>query len=315
MPDGMPFMKQKGPAVLNFESKIPKSKGALFDLLVALHQPDKQVGDILAPILNDPPQQPGQLSLVDHLRVHWFGYRQFQGDWEPQPPYGKTYGSGSDPVFQTGHWVNYHGDVEAIARVALIRAVERMLELGPIDYPRNPALAPPVLTTDGEFQSAYQIKGTGHLKGDHGYHLEVWWVCPQPRFEAAVETYGSCVRLEFLTPAPEGGVLGSGYRGTDPKPFEAASQPQKPSDIGDVLKIVGKDGPASKGGGLQPNRLVTAGPSEAWLIGQDEIRPEDAFQWVKMASLPFIFLDPFSRFVGSGDVATIDVKEIYGGRP
>lgn len=304
MPDGMPFMKQKGWAATFVEQAANKADSkTLFGLLVELHKADVAVGDVIQSLLG--PDDPAG-DVVDHLRRHWFGETKAAGAWAPQADFDP-----GNPA-TTGFWINYYGDVEGIVRMAMIRVIERLLDLDPVDHPQAGA----AIVDEAGAKTIYGI--TAVPDGASAKRLEIWWLCPQPRFEAAVEVDADVVRLEFLTPAPEGGVLGTGYRKTDVGPFTANTGmggpvPQK---IDEVFKVVGKGGKPSAGeDSTDPlEKLEQAEVRESWLIGQDCIEPKNAFTWFKIPNTPFVIPDPFTYFVGKGDPATIDVAVAYGGR-
>ena len=310
MPDGMPFMKQKGNPLHDLERWLPKTRAGAWAMLVEAHNPNIDVGDLLLTHLadNGAGNTPAIVALVEHIRVDWFG------EWLPvgaapekQPLNPGQAGGDGEPVWETGHWKFWFGNAEEIVRAAIIRTAELLLHLDPVDYPQEGV----PLVEDKDVEEQYGLAGP--IVSEMALpRLDVWWICPQPRFEAAVERNPECVRLEFLTPAPENGVLGSGYREDRLDPFTAETPPEEPEDISDVIEIVGK------GGDKAPLAVAkdTAEPTESWIIGQNKVTP----LWFADATRvqgqePYVILNPFTIMYSSGPPATVDPTKPFGGRP
>ena len=92
---------------------------------------------------------PGGAPLITRMEQDWFGsIPTNSGGWADQPPYNHQ---------PTGYWVGYYGNVQAVLREGLIRAIEVSLGLTHDEDPPG--------TTPREWP------------------VEVHWKCPNPYFE------------------------------------------------------------------------------------------------------------------------------------
>jgi hypothetical protein len=162
---GMPYHLEKGVMFSAFEDFLNRPHPAsgkppmAVRALRALRDPNRPLTDTIlfksstvhrsAP----PPPPITEQTWIDHLRGHWFGeQKQPEGTWLPAPE--------PVPGASTGYWIAYAGNVEAIVRETLRRALEVALDVDHDEHvPDEPA---------------------------RHWPIEIFWKCAQGWFEGWV---------------------------------------------------------------------------------------------------------------------------------
>lgn len=186
MPIPMPYYLEKGPFFAVLEDYL--NSGPRTRLTTALQK--LRAGDtwdtfemLRSPSLQDPSQAKAT-DWVAHLNRHWFGkHRNRKGEWV-QPKFDAQHHS------QTGYWLGYYGDVDAITRATLIRTLEVALGVDHTDDPAEP------------------------IRPTRRWYVDFLWKCSQSWFEGWVTwrrtgtaTREGHVTVIFATPPVEGSVV------------------------------------------------------------------------------------------------------------
>jgi hypothetical protein len=206
----MPYVLDKGPYFSVIESLLsnPAKRVDLLNKLRAGAPGGVTPGLMLADLcgFDSPSLAGGPLSVAQmkaHLNEQWFGMKQVGGVWQKQPG-----------ALQTGWWVGYTGDPEAIMREAMIRAIE--VSLG-IQHPLPGVAAEvPQISPIENWNEAESVMASSPPLAKH-WPIDVNWICQGPAFQCqilfqrtdAASPTGGKVTLLITTPPADGYPLTS----------------------------------------------------------------------------------------------------------
>ena len=190
MPGDMPYYLEKGPYLTQIEIYCSDKENSV--TVLEMLRAGAEIPEIGA-VLEAAAAQggPSAADLKAHIYRDWFGRKPDTSEpsgWGAQPPFHAT----NNPT--TGYWQMYYGDVEAILRETLIRALE--VSLGLQHNQEVPANGPP-----------------------RHWPIEFWWKCGQGWWEGWVtwrndqhkvptpSADAGQVTVMFATPGSGHGVL------------------------------------------------------------------------------------------------------------
>ena len=186
MPIPMPYYLEKGPLFAVLESYINTGPDdRLVDALRRFRRGDPwEAFDVLGSETLKNPDQQDAGAWVKHLNKHCFGKApDGKGNWV-QPPHHPVHNP------QTGYWLGYYGDVDAIVRQTFTRVLE--VALG-VDHDPDPAA--PIVPT-------------------RRWPVAFLWKCGQSWFEGWITWHrrGSgpadgAVTVIWCTPSVEGSIV------------------------------------------------------------------------------------------------------------
>lgn len=277
----MAYMLTKGPVLSVLEvladATTPDGLALLEATLAGLRDPGRRLTELAGP---DAASAQGPGDLVGRLERNWFGRTDAGGTWVDQPAFDPANPSA------TGYWRNYHGDVEAIVRETLVRAVEVSLGLA---------------------------AGGAVAQRTRHWPVEAFWMCAHPWVEGWVtwrDHGGGHGQVTVVLATPGDTVNHMATRPLDPPAPHGVTGP-----VPDPVEAT------SPGSGTQGMWLVSQSEHRRHRIG-GIVKPEGAVVLVVvdvpallqgLPSQEWVVPTPTTFHEGVGPVVTVEVPGVHGG--